>query len=75
MASGVNRNYTLTDVLQGIYSAATGATAGVSTTTPESTISLVGEADEDVSMGDTVIGISAVSRGWGQDQWSFLGWT
>jgi hypothetical protein len=71
---GVNRNYTLTDVLQGIYSTATGVTAGVSNTTPGSTISLVGEADEVLSLEDSVTGVTGVSKGWDQEVWGAIGW-
>lgn len=73
--SGVMRNYTLTDVLQGIYSTATGATAGVSNTVPISTISLVGEADEVFSASDSTVGLSAANRGWGQGVWGEIGWS
>lgn len=72
---GVNRNYTFVDVLQTIYSTATGATAGLSTNTPDSTISLVGEADETMSLSDSAVGLSAVSRGWNQEVWGGIGWT
>lgn len=72
---GVMRNYSLTDVLQGIYSSATGLQQGVSTTTPGSTIALTGEADEQLNLSDSVVGLSAVSRGWNQDVWSAVGWS
>lgn len=72
---GVMRNYTLTDVLQGIYSTATGLQQGVSTTSPGSTIALTGEVDEQMSMADSVVALSAVSRDWNQDIWGCIGWS
>lgn len=72
---GVMRNYTLTDVLQGIYSTATGLQQGVSTTSPGSTIALTGEVDEQLSLSDSVSGLSAVSRGWNQGVWGEIGWS
>lgn len=72
---GVVRPYTLTDVLQTIYSAATGNSTGVSTTSPTNIISLVGEADEQMNMSDAAIGVSEANKGWGLGVWSELGWT
>jgi hypothetical protein len=71
---GVVRPYTIVDVLQTIYSAATGNNAGVSNTNPSSVISLVGEADEQMSLVDATTGVSEVNRGWGSGVWGEIGW-
>jgi hypothetical protein len=71
---GAVRPYNLVDVLQTIYTAATGSNAGVSTTTPTSIISQVGEVDETVSMNDTAAGLAQTDRGWGGDIWGVIGW-
>jgi hypothetical protein len=71
---GTVRPYNLVDVLQTIYSAATGNGAGVSTTTPTTVISQVGEADEVFSANDGAAGLSQANRGWGQDIWGVIGW-
>lgn len=72
--SGVVRPYNLVDVLQTIYTTATGNNAGVSNTTPTSVITQVAEVDETLSMNDAVAAVSQANRGWGQDIWGVIGW-
>jgi hypothetical protein len=71
---GAVRPYTLTDVLQTIYGAATGQ-SGVSTSTPTNVISLVGEADEQLSMADIATGISKAPGGWNQAVYGGTQWS
>lgn len=71
---GVVRPYSLVDVLQTIYSTALGTGAGISTTTPTSVITLVAEADEQMSMSDSGTGVSEVNKGWNQGVWGEQGW-
>lgn len=70
---GAVRPYTLVDVLQTIYGAATGQT-GVSTTAPTSVVSLVGEADEQLSMADLATGTSGALLGWDQEVMGAILW-
>jgi hypothetical protein len=72
--SGAVRPYNLQDVLRTIYGAATGQT-GVSTTAPTSVVSLVGEADEQVTIADTAFGLSAASPGWDLEVWGAMSWS
>jgi hypothetical protein len=72
---GTVRPYNLVDVLQTIYTAATGDGAGISTSTPASIISQVGEADEQVSMNDSAAALSQADLGWGSGVWGQIGWS
>ena len=68
MSSGNVRAYTLVDVLRTINGTASGQT-GVSTTTPTTPISLVGEADEPIALAETAFGLSETPGGWNTEVW------
>jgi hypothetical protein len=72
---GVNRAYTIVDVLQTIYGTATGSQSGVSTTAPTTPISLVGEADEQLTVSDMVTSVTRALPGWDQEVWGAFQWS
>lgn len=72
---GVVRPYTIVDILSTIYGAATGNQSGVSTTAPTTPISLVGEADEPLTVADTATGITRTPPGWDQEVWGAFQWS
>lgn len=72
--SGSVRPYNLQDVLRTIYGSST-SQSGVSTSAPTSVVSLVGEADEQLTLADTAFGISAATAGWDQELWGATVWS
>jgi hypothetical protein len=71
---GAVRPSNLVDVLQTMYSG-TSDQSGVSTSGPTTVISLVGEADEQLTMADTTFALSKVPGGWNQVTYGGGAWS
>lgn len=69
---GVFRPYTLVDILgtlnQGVQQATQGDTIITGT-------SVIGEADENMALSDTVTGTVTTNQGWNQVTWGTVAWS
>lgn len=73
---GVNRPYTLVDVLMTIYdqTGATSQSQGGTQGAPSIT-GVVIEVDETATVADSAVAVSAANRGWDQEVWGGIAWT